>query len=162
MDIATLLHKLTTEGFTLGGGCIPNSLEIAGPPGRMTPQLSQAITEHKATLLALVGPQTDPYIREEREAIANADRPGEAVTTALADVGQWFTCRTHLDRSDWDDALDIRPGWIRTTCRKCGRFIGSRPEEMQKSSQGKTQSRKMQAAEDAANIPGDSNHNLWQ
>lgn len=36
-------------------------------------------------------------------------------------------CR-HADRANYADAPP-RGGWIRTTCRRCGGFIGCRPAE---------------------------------
>lgn len=37
-------------------------------------------------------------------------------------------CQSHFDRSTWVDAPDpSRNNWIKTTCAKCGTFIGSRP-----------------------------------
>jgi len=39
-------------------------------------------------------------------------------------------CPWHGDRSDWkDEPATDRPGFIRTTCRKCGTWIGDRPAE---------------------------------
>lgn len=39
------------------------------------------------------------------------------------------TCRHH-DATTWrDKAAAQRPGWIRTTCRHCGGFIGYRPSD---------------------------------
>ena len=37
-------------------------------------------------------------------------------------------CGGHLDVTDWIDAPHPdRPGWIRTTCRRCGKWLGNRP-----------------------------------
>ena len=40
-------------------------------------------------------------------------------------------CLTHYPPYDLVDVPDSsRPGWIRSTCRKCGTFMGYRPENM--------------------------------
>jgi len=37
-------------------------------------------------------------------------------------------CEVHIDSSQWvDQPHPTRAGWIVTTCRVCGAFIGNRP-----------------------------------
>ncbi|MDA0589729.1 MAG: hypothetical protein O3C17_17145 [Planctomycetota bacterium] len=38
-------------------------------------------------------------------------------------------CLAHLDCDVWmTEPVPDRPGWVKTTCRLCGTFIGFRPE----------------------------------
>lgn len=37
-------------------------------------------------------------------------------------------CLQHNNPKDWlDEPATARPGWIRSTCRRCGAFVGYRP-----------------------------------
>jgi hypothetical protein len=40
--------------------------------------------------------------------------------------------RCLCEQKDWIDDYESRPGWIRTTCGKCHKFIGYRPEFIKK------------------------------
>jgi hypothetical protein len=79
--------------------------------------------EHKPTLLAMLGPDVDA----EREAIQReAKAPSEAVAFPF---GANTRCLVHLDPTQWEEQpAPARPGWLRTTCKRCGTFIGYRPE----------------------------------
>ncbi|MHB8860991.1 MAG: hypothetical protein ACYC6N_01215 [Pirellulaceae bacterium] len=122
MDLANLVQTLAVEGFTLGRvGC--NAIEVTGPMPRLTPALRQALAEHKPTLLAMLSPEVD----SEREAIQQeAEAPADAVAFPF---GTNTRCVVHLDPTHWEEKPAAnRPGWLRSTCKRCGTFIGYRPE----------------------------------
>ena len=56
-------------------------------------------------------------------------------------------CLTHNDPRDWIDHPSV-DGWVRTTCRRCGTWIGNRPVEVAEAG------RRKQAAKAAATIFG--------
>lgn len=40
-------------------------------------------------------------------------------------------CSSHSVSSDWlDEPSPSRPGWVRSTCRWCGAFVGNRPADI--------------------------------
>lgn len=43
-----------------------------------------------------------------------------------------MSCNHGIDRTKWQDATDKRKGWIVTTCKKCGGWIGCRPKDDKK------------------------------
>jgi hypothetical protein len=45
-------------------------------------------------------------------------------------------CMVHIDERRWlDEPATGRPGYVRTTCRDCGAFIGYRQTDYQESNQ---------------------------
>ena len=74
------------------------------PRSAVTPDLARRMKAHKGELLAIL----------RRDSTAPSKK-----------------CVQHITSQDWTDEPAInRPGWIRTTCRRCGRFIGYRPARM--------------------------------
>ena len=72
-------------------------MAIDAPPGVLTPELLAQLKSHKGELLGILSGQLPP------------------------------TGCIHSDPRCYLDAPDgCRPGWIRTTCCWCGRFIGYR------------------------------------
>lgn len=58
------------------------------------------------------------------EALPPIDSPAAATLTGSPAV----RCRDHADRGNWLEAPAAnRPGWLRTSCRACGGFVGYRP-----------------------------------
>jgi len=73
-------------------------LSVDAPQEALTPDLLALLREHKAEILALLR---------------------SAQTTR---------CEQHVDPRLWRDAeAEGRPGWLRTTCHRCGAFVGYRP-----------------------------------
>jgi len=79
-----------------------NRLRYRAPEGALTPQMQETITEHRTEIIELL---------RNGARVAATRPPG---------------CGT-CDQQYWVDAPP-RNGRIRTTCGKCGRFIGFRPE----------------------------------
>jgi hypothetical protein len=86
------------------------------------PDPAKAVTDHTAELTRIL-----------RIESANMDKAKGSKTEMSAIQGGDLPpdrC-LHKDSACWLDApADDRPGWIRTTCRWCGRFIGYRLGDM--------------------------------
>ncbi len=67
-----------------------------------------------------------------RLTVEAGDVPAEAVALARdhkPDLLEHLRpdCRPHNNPANYIDDHESRPGWTRTTCRVCGRFVGYRP-----------------------------------
>jgi len=82
-----------------------DSLRYRAPAGALTAELREAIGGHRPTLI--------DRLRHEQYG-GQPDGPRECVS---------------CDRTNWVDE-PAKEGRIRTTCGKCGRFIGYRPENL--------------------------------
>ncbi len=98
---AQLLDELVLAGVNVAiAPDDPTSLDLDGTAETLTPDRLDRVKAHKA----------------EMSAILRGDLPPDGCL--------------HHDSACWLDArADDRPGWIRTTCRWCGRFIGFRPKD---------------------------------
>ncbi len=101
MTAADLLHILADCAVELY--LDGDQLRFRAPAGALTPELRNEIAAHRPTIIEHLRKGTN--------------------TTATASCG----------RCDWRNWRDDPPedGRIRTTCGKCGRFIGYRPVEPQ-------------------------------
>ncbi len=66
---------------------------------------------------------TDPTILAQLQAVWS-----QSVPVVLTKPDKPKLCGQHINPNDWSDEPTLeRPGWIRTTCKLCGAFIGYRP-----------------------------------
>jgi len=100
MNVDVLLHTLVDHEVELY--LDEDRLRYRAPAGALTSELRGDIADHRLAIIE--------HLR--------------AGTTATAAPRHCTNC----DRRDWVDAPP-KDGRIRTTCGKCGRFIGYRPAE---------------------------------
>jgi hypothetical protein len=105
-DATHLLAEIRSRGVSLG---TKNGRIWYEPCSALTPDLLDSMREHKDQLLVLLGsPRTPPNSIRSR-------------------------CPYHIDPVNWfDTPAPRRTGWILTTCRQCGGFIGYRRDHRRK------------------------------
>lgn len=115
MTTATeLLHDLMDRGVRLYAD--DGDIVADADDAILTDDIIAELRLHKAELIELL--LTPPIHATPPAATHSAD----AIRGRLV-----ATCQFGCDRADWQDApAPQRPGWIRTTCGSCRKFIGYR------------------------------------
>jgi len=120
-------------------------LIVDGPESALRDGLLEAIKTHKPEILATLrqvdGATTDDSKDPDNpvDVALSAELPDAftkvAATSPENSPNKSPVCSQHNNPRDWtNEPAPGRPGWIRTTCRRCGSFIGYRPEKMGKGS----------------------------
>ncbi len=115
MNVANLLHSLTTQGLTLSLGEAPETIAVVGPVATLTLEQQRALAEHKPTLLAMLTPPPTCYIPEQAgtpEDLGSLNRCMEYFEQLIDEVGTH--CPERLDQ------IVIEPEPQENPCRRCG------------------------------------------
>lgn len=117
MDVANLLHSLTTQGLTLSLGEAPDTIAVVGPVASLTLEQQRGLTEHKQTLLSMLTPPPTCYIPED----AQPDTP--------EDLGSLNRCMEYFERLTDEVGFHnperlaqivLEPEPQESSCRRCG------------------------------------------
>lgn len=117
MDVANLLHSLTTQGLTLKIGQAPDTIAVVGPVASLTLEQQRALAEHKQTLLSMLAPLPTCYIPEDTE------------TDAPEDLGSLNRCMEYFEQlidetgnhyPERQAQIILEPEPQQSPCRRCG------------------------------------------
>lgn len=103
MTIDSLLAALASLDVVLS--VAGERLLFDAPAGALTPALRASIAAHRGELIRRLSPPAARLVASPPQ-----------------------NCQAHSDPTQWVDGAPT-DGRIRTTCGKCGRFIGYRPAE---------------------------------
>ena len=150
MIASSLLVTLTDLGIQLKAH--GNRLRYR-PRSAVSPALVERMNAHKAELIEALQSKEEHCLRERvavrdyernpslrlrddsavdksRRTSGNARRSevqSHGTREATLARGTSERCSQHIDPQDWlDKPAPGRPGWVRSTCRRCGTFVGFR------------------------------------